>query len=1786
MPATYATVRVMVMLAAAATMGVAGEGEWLLKASPYARIRSTPPSRVLTSPAVYRDALQESPERGMKALSPRIRPRKAYPSEEEVLTQSSEEENAKQLSSSEEEALASLPPRSSSEEAPLPLPLPPDQKQPMESRSSILLQTPPVKETTTTTTPATTKAPRKKIVSITRHYQGDIYSLQGGRGCGCVEGGVVGPEEGCQCQCPAAAPTFRDDTSTCVSVLHECILADFVSTSGSEKIPYVYLPLKHQLVHPTAEVALRGLEHAGVPIMSPVCVVTGASVLTQRGWRNMANTSTFEPPFRLFRDVGRTFVQWVGEAEARRAAEGRLVLVTLICRDAAQPTTPVFRPCLSFRVAGSPGSAGAALSATVPAPGDEVWEALSWGDGVIIGLVVACLTIIYIVGMSVFIQFKRKKKRENIDREEEEGGYRGNRKGGRDRIKPHHALPKPSLLITADDNDDIEDLSLASRNRRANRERNRVTFTSAMVHSNGGMAGPMAGIEPADGLERVPRSPLAVVTLGEADNSGMSRNLPTGGMMTSPENHEAQARRKLYFNPAYFEPELLQTPPPAALEFLARIREMITVAKTKMKTKIYHPSLGDIPEEDSDCQSRIVSRTVSGTTLQTEDSQDSQEETANVSDATSIQSDSLERRQKESDSRNSTLKRLAQRVNSHGESFVSEIIKTLDLKPRLPPSDASYASHSVTRVSAAPKTAPPPVPVNARNLSPEVEDDFPELIKPSMLRNVLRDGKRLTDLNNTFENFRQEMVATFQKMKKVGEAISPKSTLNRNKKKSKSSPKGTLERLENDKDASASGSGEGKVQKWLQTLDAKNSYTRMTEQPNSIPDSQVPTPENPDQPPPLPQKNSKPPTPPRKHRTPAFRSLSLSEDRKTHDEFTSHDKPSEGKPPVTRSLSWQNEHSHYGSNPRRRRPEIPQAPNDNLSEHFCPEDDSLNDLVSEAESKVPKMIPSDSESVYSDTKSRTNDSLQRRTEEGEGQSKGQFGHLPREEAMTARNEIYNKWTGAKTMSRLSRNVNESYAKVVDRLDENEHDEHTYEEIHIPTGNKQKVKRKAPGTPNTSQISSERPTASRKHHSEGGQTKSQRNYVGTSNKEDRYHDNQYMHSKSKSMVSEVTIDKCDSPIYSGCRVTIPVVDNVESETFHRTAGFDQDTLEKRGKKVERSGSITLDSLERPKPKKNNNNNNEEHQGSLRSKRRMTLPGDMPRKGDKSLLDIYESRSSVRSTKATGKAMSEKTYPPMKFTNVPAPVQFGSFYLSNISNANDTNMNMINNNNNNNNNNSNTTPTPKKYRTFRDYQDLKFLRQSSETDGSSSGSTSSSPLPVTGTSICVNFHDSNSNSSSKEEDEIKPPLPPKQTRNHDFVSKASSVPLPPKSHAAPPPLPLKSSKKYDAVENEMSPPKLPEKSYRKSFQETSSSLSSSSGSIPELTEEEARAILHGLLAHPSHEGHRLSTLHEEEVGGPFLGEGNTADDSNSQGSVPFLDAFSSGSLETPPSTPTSASAASYYNTPQPQEQHISLDSGPCPEDTMEEPQSPGSEARVSGEFILSTIGRSPTLRRHSSLSKEQMNGFSTRHRGTADGECHEEGEPEGAEFSLALKAKSDLEKHFKDKSGGESIKRTWRKILEKVDEPQEGQEHLSEAQVQRVIVDMGPKIKQDDSGYHSTDSSESANSRNRSQNSSLSSTSVPMSTLSSNNKLSTKKTSSQSLTRSGLPRRSSSLNRMASYSTLDSFPVSSSFQRNSFRASLSRSFPGVLGNPGGASLYINNKFIQEDDDDDDSFPARIY
>lgn len=55
------------------------------------------------------------------------------------------------------------------------------------------------------------------------------------------------------------------------------------------------------------------------------------------------------------------------------------------------------------------------------------------------------------------------------ERDGEEGGNIGGRKGGRDRDRSIRSSAKPSLLMAVDDNEDIEDLSLASRARRASR---------------------------------------------------------------------------------------------------------------------------------------------------------------------------------------------------------------------------------------------------------------------------------------------------------------------------------------------------------------------------------------------------------------------------------------------------------------------------------------------------------------------------------------------------------------------------------------------------------------------------------------------------------------------------------------------------------------------------------------------------------------------------------------------------------------------------------------------------------------------------------------------------------------------------------------------------------------------------------------------------------------------------------------------------------------------------------------------------------------------------------------------------------------------------------------------------------------------------------------------------------------------------------------------------------------------------------------------------------------------
>lgn len=61
----------------------------------------------------------------------------------------------------------------------------------------------------------------------------------------------------CKCQCLSHLKTYREDTRICVNDIGECSLIPFVSSSIStetaERIPFVFLPLKGQIIYPSKE---------------------------------------------------------------------------------------------------------------------------------------------------------------------------------------------------------------------------------------------------------------------------------------------------------------------------------------------------------------------------------------------------------------------------------------------------------------------------------------------------------------------------------------------------------------------------------------------------------------------------------------------------------------------------------------------------------------------------------------------------------------------------------------------------------------------------------------------------------------------------------------------------------------------------------------------------------------------------------------------------------------------------------------------------------------------------------------------------------------------------------------------------------------------------------------------------------------------------------------------------------------------------------------------------------------------------------------------------------------------------------------------------------------------------------------------------------------------------------------------------------------------------------------------------------------------------------------------
>ncbi|KAJ8944956.1 hypothetical protein NQ318_013104 [Aromia moschata] len=387
-------------------------------------------------------------------------------------------------------------------------------------------------------------------------------------------------------------------------------------------------------------------------IQTPVCAVSGAKFMTESGWVDLRNPLDNDVPFRLFRDEGRTFLQWVGDPDLRTKMGGRLVLVYLMCRDLATidpaeipSKSTLFSPCVAFRVVGTPTKYLNNVSevAFVSDPhGDKApseSEHLSVSEYVAIGICSVLLGLIYVASVFLYLHL-RKRNIARSDRAGLESQSLGTAEEGVVKSNPllaiSHFAPVDSAYsdTNSSDNEATPDIIQHHDDRKKH-----MQITSVLIHPqkqyyNGCHRSSFSSLEHAyqdsSTNERLPEENVSIVETLE-------------GREERPDNLRALAgntRKKLYFNPAYFEPQLLLLrgaeerctgsgvfgrnglkyankkirlkhetihflplssvtgSPPAALEFLAKIREVITMAKQKMASERFTPSLLNIPEEE------------------------------------------------------------------------------------------------------------------------------------------------------------------------------------------------------------------------------------------------------------------------------------------------------------------------------------------------------------------------------------------------------------------------------------------------------------------------------------------------------------------------------------------------------------------------------------------------------------------------------------------------------------------------------------------------------------------------------------------------------------------------------------------------------------------------------------------------------------------------------------------------------------------------------------------------------------------------------------------------------------------------------------------------------------------------------------------------------------------------------------------------------------------------------------------------------------------------------------
>ncbi|VVC97983.1 unnamed protein product [Leptidea sinapis] len=417
------------------------------------------------------------------------------------------------------------------------------------------------------------------LANVTRFASGDLFTLVG-TDCGltrCMEvshGTALAAMGGtsCLCQCRKETPAFREDKRACVNIIDECPMASFGRGSTKPDIPFVFLPLKGQIIYPSKEIIFTDVEDS-------VCAVTSAQYLSVSGWVTLRDLLDNDVPFGLYRDEGSTYLQWRGSSALHSRLEGRLVAAHVLC--SAPPPSRLATSCAVFRIAGATHNALLDVKSIPFHAGETISNGphaqsrgLSVLESLAIGVCVFILVFIYAAGIMFYIHYKQKQKHNNKDPENhsntsDNGSTLDSRINIDVRMKTNPLMKIENMRNEYSDPglSDVSELTedtIESVPKNNQKERTSNT-TSAIVHSKRKkpcrtsvrasstperLTDRLQRRSASPEMERAPHSDLSILHCS-IDNNAVD-NIP------STPDGEPVVRRKLYFNPVFFETEHLK----------------------------------------------------------------------------------------------------------------------------------------------------------------------------------------------------------------------------------------------------------------------------------------------------------------------------------------------------------------------------------------------------------------------------------------------------------------------------------------------------------------------------------------------------------------------------------------------------------------------------------------------------------------------------------------------------------------------------------------------------------------------------------------------------------------------------------------------------------------------------------------------------------------------------------------------------------------------------------------------------------------------------------------------------------------------------------------------------------------------------------------------------------------------------------------------------------------------------------------------------------------------------